>query len=167
VSVAFDLSSIERRVAQIAGSEPHRTAAGLGAPAFASLVRAQAEHLIRREAIAARVDPALVLAVARVESGFDARATSATGAAGLMQLMPQTAQALGVENSYDPGQNVRGGARYLRELLDRFGGNISAAVAAYNAGPSAVERYGGPPPFAETQRYVASVLTAYRSYRLP
>jgi soluble lytic murein transglycosylase-like protein len=111
------------------------------------------------------VDPALVLAVASVESDFDSRALSTSGAVGLMQLMPGTAQALGVANPYDPAQNVRGGATYLHELLDRFGGDVSSAVAAYNAGPGAVELYGGTPPFPETKRYVARVLHAYRAFR--
>ena len=86
---------------------------------------------------------------------LDPRATSRCGAEGIMQLMPATAQALGVADPYDPAANIRAGAFYLRELLGRFGGDVATAVAAYNAGPGAVERYGGVPPFAETQRYVA------------
>jgi soluble lytic murein transglycosylase-like protein len=82
-----------------------------------------------------------------------------------MQLMPQTAQTLGVSDAYDPAQNVDGGTRFLRSLLDRFGGDTRLALAAYNAGPAAVERYGGVPPYAETQNYVTSILAAYEQER--
>ena len=101
------------------------------------------------------------------ESGFDANATSKVGAQGLMQLMPGTASSLGVRDPYDPGQNVAGGTRYLRGLLDRFGGDARLAVAAYNAGPGAVEKYGDVPPYAETQNYVQNVLASYEKYRTP
>lgn len=104
------------------------------------------------------VDPALLKAVARAESGLNPRAVSPKGAAGVMQLMPQTARSLGVSDPFDPVQSIFGGARYLRSLLDRFGGDIRLALAAYNAGPGAVERWGGIPPYRETKEYVDRVL---------
>jgi soluble lytic murein transglycosylase-like protein len=99
----------------------------------------------------------LLKAVARAESGFDPNAVSRCGAVGVMQLMPGTARALGVSNSYDPEQNIMGGAKYLRQMLDEFGGDVELALAAYNAGPGAVRKYGGVPPYAETQNYVRVV----------
>ena len=103
------------------------------------------------------VDPSLVSAVVQQESGFDTNATSSAGAAGLMQLMPATAQSLGVTNPYDPTQSIDAGTRYLKGLLDEFGGDTSLALAAYNAGPNAVRAYGGVPPYPETQAYVTNI----------
>jgi len=103
----------------------------------------------------------LLKAVAQVESNFRPNATSRAGAQGIMQLMPATARHLGVEDSFDPEQNIMGGARYLRGLLDRFEGDLSLALAAYNAGWPTVVRHGGIPPFAETQAYVPRVLELF------
>ncbi|HVR46238.1 MAG TPA: lytic transglycosylase domain-containing protein [Candidatus Binatia bacterium] len=122
------------------------------------------DHMIGASAAEFRVDPRLVEAVVQSESAFDPGATSGAGARGLMQLMPQTAASLGVIDAYDPAQNVRGGTRYLRGLLDHFH-DVELAIAAYNAGPAAVERYGGVPPYAETRNYVRVVLNRYRRLR--
>jgi len=137
----------------VRGSTPARA----GAPEeFRDLVEQAAQRY--------GLDPALVDAVVRAESGYDPRATSPAGAAGLMQLMPATARALGVRDPYDPAQNVDGGVRYLRSLVDRFG-DVALALAAYNAGPGAVARYGGVPPYPETRAYVERVLATWHRLR--
>ena len=118
-------------------------------------------RLIHAAAQKYAVDPKLVSAVAEVESGGNQDAVSPAGAVGVMQLMPDTAAGLGV-NPYNMQGNVEGGTKYLREMLDTFGGDVKKAVAAYNAGPNAVKAYGGVPPYAETQNYVTSVLDIYR-----
>lgn len=104
-----------------------------------------------------RLDAALVKAVIKVESDFDPRVVSNKGAQGLMQLMPATAREVGVSDPFDPGQSIYGGTCYLRRMLDTFNSDLDQALAAYNAGPNAVQRYGGIPPYAETRNYVRRV----------
>ena len=113
---------------------------------------------IRETAVRYGVNPALVEAVIRIESAFNPWAVSSKGAQGLMQLMPRTASALGVRDAFNPRQNIEGGVRHLRYLLDKYPGNIPLALAAYNAGEGAVDSYGGIPPYAETQQYVQKIL---------
>jgi soluble lytic murein transglycosylase-like protein len=139
------------------GAQPDRPIAGRTSPY---------DGIINRAASRNGLDPALVGAVVRQESGFRADAVSPAGAQGLMQLMPSTARDLGVADPFDPRQNVDGGARLLRSLVDRYDGRLDYALAAYNAGPGAVDRYGGVPPYPETQSYVASVLADYRTHAL-
>jgi soluble lytic murein transglycosylase-like protein len=111
------------------------------------------------------IEPALLHGLIQQESGFDPNARSSSGALGLTQLMPGTASSLGVSDPLDPVQSIEGGARYLSEMLNRFGGNTADALAAYNAGPGAVSQYGGVPPYAETQAYVSKVLGYAAAYR--
>jgi soluble lytic murein transglycosylase-like protein len=126
---------------------------------------AEFEPIINACALEFGVDKALVKAVIHAESGYNPNAVSSKGAQGLMQLMPKTAQGLKVSNSFDPTENIRGGVRYLRFLLDTFKGDVALAVAAYNAGLSRVAQYGGIPPFEETRNYVSKVLSYQQSYR--
>lgn len=135
-------------------------------PAVALVGVVPTEHHIDSTARRHGVDPLLVRAVIRAESNFDARAVSPKGAAGLMQLMPETAQRYGVDNRFDPAQNVDGGVRYLRDLMAMFDGNLSLALAAYNAGEGAVIKYGRRiPPYPESQQYVVRVRSFYNELR--
>jgi len=120
---------------------------------------------IERAAKDTGVEAVLLKAIARVESCFDPKAVSHAGARGIMQLMPATAKSLSVGNSFDPVQNISGGARYFAFLLKRFDGNKELALAAYNAGPGAVDKYQGIPPYPETSRYVPKVLSFYQQFK--
>ncbi|MDA8087891.1 MAG: lytic transglycosylase domain-containing protein [Nitrospiraceae bacterium] len=142
------------------GGEHAGTFAGRQAAAGASSTRI--EDLIKRKSMKYRIDPSLVKAVIRAESGFNCTAVSDKGAMGLMQLMPATAVSLGVYNPFDPAENIEGGVRYLSSLLQRFGGNLTLALAAYNAGPKYIEKYGVIPPYRETENYIRKVLSSYR-----
>lgn len=171
MSLVDEMRLVEMRITALSASRGAANAGGFEAAlAQASVAGAaspvpgptpQISALVSAQAASCGVDPALVNAVIANESGYDAGATSWCGARGLMQLMPETAASFGVSNSYDPAQNIAGGVQYLKSLLTRFGGDVRLAVAAYNAGPEAVQRYGGVPPYAETRAYVDRVLSSY------
>lgn len=155
--ITGDLASVP--VGRFSGSVE---GSGLGRPpADVSGVRPLLLAAARQEG----VPPALLAAVVDQESGFNPHAVSKAGAKGLTQLMDGTARSLGVKDPFDPWQNLVGGARFLRAMLDRFHGSVPLALAAYNAGPGAVEGYHGVPPYAETQTYVRRVLGFYQQYR--
>lgn len=122
-------------------------------------------QIIHTAASRHQVDPALIKAVILAESKYNPEAVSKKGAKGLMQLMPATARSLGVMDIFDPEDNINGGTRYLKKLLDRFDGNIKLALAAYNAGSRYVKKYGGVPPFLQTRTFIKNVLKYHREYR--
>lgn len=127
--------------------------------------KTEIEGLIEKYSERNGLDKDFVKALVKQESGFNPNATSKCGAMGLMQLMPGTAQGLGVTNPYDAEQNIAGGTKYLRSMIDRFQGNEKLALAAYNAGPNAVKKYGGIPPYQETQNYVKNIMSMYQGYK--
>jgi soluble lytic murein transglycosylase-like protein len=127
-------------------------------------IPADLNALIQEQAATQGLDPNLLKAVIRTESNFNSHAQSSAGAQGLMQLMPGTAHELGVSNSFDPAQNIAGGAKYLKTLMSKYQ-SVPTALAAYNAGPGAVDRHHGIPPYAETTRYVDKVMNSYKAYQ--
>lgn len=152
------LESKENRQTTNPTSSTTTTAASTSAP-----VSGDFSSLINQAAQKYGVNPGLVQAVIKAESNFNPNAVSSVGAQGLMQLMPATARGLGVSNSLDPAQNIEGGVKFLSQLLNRYDGNVRFAVAAYNAGPGAVDKYNGIPPYQETQTYVNRVLSYFNS----
>jgi len=147
--------SMPQGVVAVDGASPEAT------PVEPPKIDDRLERIIREAAERNKVDPALVKAVISTESGWNPRAVSNRGAVGLMQLEPSTAQRFGVNNSFDPVQNVEGGTRYLRSLLDRYNGDLTKSLAAYNAGERTVDVNGGVPAIPETQRYVRKVTDKY------
>lgn len=160
---ASDIASVQT----IAVSVPAARTAAEPAGAPEKLSDAQLRPLLAKAGAAYDLDTDLLASVIRAESGGHARAVSRAGAQGLMQLMPGTASQMGVANSFAPGQNIQGGTAYLNELLTRYHNDLKLALAAYNAGPAAVDRWHGIPPYAETRAYVARVIHEYnRRYEL-
>ena len=153
-------------VAAVPAAAPAAPLAGAGKPAPASARKARYDRVVDDVARAYGLESALVHAVIAVESSYNPKAVSKAGAAGLMQLMPGTARRYGVTDAFDPVQNVSGGAKYLRDLLDLFDSDVSLALAAFNAGENAVIRHGNRiPPYRETLRYVPKVLDHYARFR--
>lgn len=152
-----------KRVFNIASSVPD----GRNVPNGSAVRKAELWPKVEEIASAHGVDPRLVDLMIRMESGYNPTAVSPKGARGIMQLMPDTARLYGVADAFDPFENIRGGVRYLRDLLERFSQDVSLALAAYNAGPEAVDRYGGIPPYEETRNYVGSILAAYNGTEKP
>jgi len=150
-----------RRIVNIPAADS-RSGAG-AVPEAATARRKELWPTVEEMARAHGLDPLLIDLVIRMESGYNPRALSPKGAQGVMQLMPSTARLYGVIDAFDPFENIGGGVRYLRDLLLRFDSNLALALAAYNAGPEAVARHGGIPPYEETRTYVSSILSAYRS----
>ena len=127
--------------------------------------RENIENLIEKYAAKNNLDPDFIKAVVKQESGFKPDAKSKCGAMGLMQLMPQTAKGLGVVDAFDPEQNIEGGVKYLKSMLNRFNNDPKLALAAYNAGPGAVQKYGDIPPYRETQNYVKNIMSSYEALK--
>jgi len=158
------LQQLERETPKVEAKAGPATTGSTAAGAKTTLPKQQLSHIVQKAAAASGVDALLLQAMIVHESGGNPQAVSPKGAVGLMQLMPETGKEIGVRDLFDPIENVYGGARYMARLLSQFHGDTKLALAAYNAGPEAVERYGGVPPYEETQRYVARVIETWRSF---
>jgi len=145
---------------------PYARRDALASSAFPSTPKPDITAVVEDASGRYQLDPDLVNSVIKAESGFNVRAVSPKGAQGLMQLMPGTASKLGVPNAFDPRANVDGGTKYLRELLERYNFDLVKALAAYNAGPQRVERYGGVPPYYETHAYVARIVRDFNKKKI-
>lgn len=149
--------------AAIGDGTQETTVASAASSSTGSAVTGDFSSLINAAAKKYNIAPGLIQAVVKAESNFNSSAVSSVGAQGLMQLMPATAAGLGVTNAMDPAQNIDGGAKFLSQLLSHYNGNVKLAVAAYNAGPGAVDKYNGIPPYQETQTYVTRVMGYFNS----
>ena len=173
------INSIEQQFQKLSGEEPRKVdkdfqsildssmkpSSSYNSEFGKDISKSEIHGLIEEYSQKNGLDADFVRAVVKQESGFNEKATSRCGAAGLMQLMPGTAKGLGVADPYDAEQNVAGGTKMLANLLKTYGGNKELALAAYNAGGGAVKKYGGIPPYGETQRYVKNVLSIYNRYK--
>lgn len=167
------INAIEQQFQKLSGEEPKKPDSDFQNILDSSIRKSYGEDVSKAEinglideySVRNGLDADFVRAVVKQESGFNEHATSRCGAAGLMQLMPGTAKSLGVINPYDAEDNVKGGTKMLANLLKTYGGNKELALAAYNAGGGAVKKYGGIPPYGETQRYVKNVLSIYNRYK--
>lgn len=161
------IAEIEKQIDRVSGVSTRRPAVSVR-PSFQAMVTQRMTAQATPEALSPIIDeaaaqyqvrPELLNALIQAESNYNTQAVSPRGAQGLTQLMPGTASSLGVDNPFDARQNIFGGARYLRQQLDQFGGDERMALAAYNAGPGAVRRYGGIPPYPETRQYVTRIMS--------
>jgi len=159
-------AEFEQIINSMTDGQKFKPGAGAAAPSAQQQMNSASVRPIVQEAAGKyNLDPCLIEAVIKQESAYDANATSCVGAQGLMQLMPETAEWLGVKNPYDARENVMGGAKYLSQLMDRFDGDLTKVIASYNAGPTTVAEYGGVPPYPETQNYVEKVLKNYGDFK--
>ncbi len=164
-----EIKPIEKRAEETAEQESlsplQKAALNLKSKINLKSQSANVDEIIQVFADKYNVDSDFIKAIIQQESGFNANARSKKGAMGLMQLMPATAKALGINDAYNPAENIEGGVKYFKGLLDRFNNDEKLALAAYNAGPNAVKRYGGIPPYKETQNYVNSIMSAYNKIK--
>jgi soluble lytic murein transglycosylase-like protein len=155
--------STDSSTTEVSSESSAASTAGTSSGSCDLVISEELEEIFAEAAETYGVDEKLLKSVAKVESNFNASAVSSAGAVGIMQLMPSTAEGLGVSDSYDARENIFGGAKYLSQLLSKYDGDTSLALAAYNAGSARVDQYGGIPPYTETQNYVTKVLGYYQS----